>query len=178
LARWTQAVSLAIVAWKSFARRRLRPSQAKLRSTTLLSLSKGPRQELEAFDAGGPLDNLDCPGSTIGNRIAQLLAAIDPVGEDVAQLRKAAAQVAQQRHGAMRVLDVGRVHPQGEHKALRIGDDMALAPLDALARVNPTRATAFGGRHALAVNDPGRWRPGMAPRRVPAAGGRAPPAPD
>src|SRR3954454_6470532 len=52
-----------------------------------------PRQELEAFDTGGPLDNLDCPRPAIGNSVAQLLAAIDPVGKDMAQVRKAAAQV-------------------------------------------------------------------------------------
>jgi hypothetical protein len=51
-------------------------------------------------------------------------------------------------------------NPQGEQKTLRIGHNMALAPLDALARVNPARAAALGGRRTLAIDDPGRWRSG------------------
>src|SRR5712671_4282667 len=66
-----------------------------------------PGQELEAVDAGRALDDLDRPGATIGDRALQLRAAIDPVGEDMAQAGKGLAQRTQQRHGAMRILDVG-----------------------------------------------------------------------
>src|SRR5215471_10880021 len=113
------------------------------------------RQELEAFDAGRSLDNLDGPGAAIGDRPLQLLATIDPVGEDMVQFRENLPQRPQQRHGAMRVLDIGGMDLGSEHKALRVGDDVALAPLDALAGVDPARAAAFGGRHALAVDDAG-----------------------
>ena len=45
-----------------------------------------PGQELEAFDTGRALDDLDRPGAAIGNRLLQLRAAIDAVGEDMGQL--------------------------------------------------------------------------------------------
>ena len=54
-----------------------------------------PGQELEAFDAGWPLDDLDCPGAAVGNCIDELFAAINPVGKDVPQLWEAIAQVFQ-----------------------------------------------------------------------------------
>src|SRR5712692_4534083 len=47
-----------------------------------------PGQELEAFDAWRALDDFDRPRSTIGDGVAQLFAAIDPVGEDMVQLGK------------------------------------------------------------------------------------------
>src|SRR5712691_367218 len=95
-----------------------------------------PGQELEAFDAGRALDDLDRPWATILEGGAQLRAAVNPVSEDVAEPGKAPAQCAQQRHGAVRILDVGLVQAHGEQEALRIGDDMAFAPLDALAGVD------------------------------------------
>ena len=42
-------------------------------------------QELEAFDAGWSLDDVDVPGSAVCQGVEQLGAAIDAVGEDVAQ---------------------------------------------------------------------------------------------
>src|SRR5215813_15590632 len=113
------------------------------------------RQELEAFDARRSLHNLDAPGAAIGDRLLQLLATIDAVGEDMVQFRESLPQRPQQRHGAMRVLDIGGMDLGSEHKALRVGDDVALAPLDALAGVDPARAAAFGCRYALAVDDAG-----------------------
>lgn len=92
------------------------------------------RQELEAFDAGRTLDNLDGPRAAVGDSIAQLRTAIDAVGKDVAEPREAPAQRAQQQHRAMRVLDVGLMDQRGGEKAFGIGDDVALAPFDTLAR--------------------------------------------
>ena len=86
-----------------------------------------PGQQLKAFDAGGPLDDLDRPGAAIGDGVLQLRAAIDAVGEDMPQLGEAAPQIMQQRHRAVRVLDVGLMNLHGEQKAVGIGDDMALA---------------------------------------------------
>src|SRR5438034_10236048 len=45
-----------------------------------------PGQQLKAFDAGRTLDNLDGPGAAVGDGALQLLAAVDPIGEDMAQL--------------------------------------------------------------------------------------------
>src|SRR5207302_4660202 len=91
----------------------------------------------------------------IGDGVAQLVAAIDAVGEDMAQLGEGLPQRAQQGNRAVRILDVGFVHAHGEQEPLGVGDDMALAPLDAFAGVNPARAAAFGRRHALAVDNAG-----------------------
>src|SRR5215207_8470535 len=65
-----------------------------------------PGQQLKAFDASRPLDDFDRPRAAIGDGILQLGAAIDAIGEDVLQLGKAAPQIAQQRHRAMRILNV------------------------------------------------------------------------
>src|SRR5438270_4015391 len=124
------------------------------------------RRELEAFDTGWALDDFDRPRAAIGNRALQLRAAIDAIGEDMAQLGKVVAQRAQQGNRTVRILDAGFMHAQGEQEALGIGDDVALASLDAFAGINAARAAAFGGRHTLAVDDAGRGgRP--APQRLP-----------
>src|SRR5882672_114503 len=115
-----------------------------------------PGQQLKAFDAGRPLDDFDRPGAAIVDRLLQLPAPVDAVGEDVTQLGEAARQVVQQRHRAVWILDVGLVHPHCEQQTLGVGDDMALAPLDALAGVDPARAAALGGRRALTVDNAGR----------------------
>jgi len=65
-----------------------------------------PRQELEAFDAERPLDNLDAPRSAMGERGDKLFAPIHPVGKDMSELRKAVAQALQERDGAMNVLHI------------------------------------------------------------------------
>src|SRR5712691_1732165 len=44
-----------------------------------------PGEELEAFDAWRALDDFDRPRSAIGDGVAQLVAAINAVGEDMAQ---------------------------------------------------------------------------------------------
>src|SRR5262245_49562366 len=45
-----------------------------------------PRQELEAFDASRTLDDFDRPRSAMRERAGQLIAAIDAIGKDVAEL--------------------------------------------------------------------------------------------
>jgi hypothetical protein len=109
-----------------------------------------PRQELEAFDRWRAGDDLDGPGAAVRDRVVQLRAAVDAVGKDMVQLRESLAQRAQQQHRTMRVLAVGLMHQHGEQEVLCIGDDMALAPFDALAGIDPARAAAFGGGCALA----------------------------
>ena len=65
------------------------------------------------------------------------------------------------RRGAIAVLDIGAVDDQTDQQTQRIGDDMALAPVDLLARVIAPKTTAFSGFHALAV-DHARRRAGLA----------------
>src|SRR5712691_11321207 len=74
-------------------------------------------QELEAFDSRRTLDDLDGPWAAVVDGGEQLRAAVDTIGEDVAQAGEASAQRAQQRHGAMRILDVGLMQAHGEQKA-------------------------------------------------------------
>src|SRR5882757_5552215 len=64
-------------------------------------------QKLEALDAFGSFDDLDGPWTAICERIEELVALVDPVGEDVAQTGKFASDHFQQRDGAMAVLNVG-----------------------------------------------------------------------
>ena len=87
----------------------------------------------------------------------QLIAAIDAIGKDVAQFGELGSQALQQRDGAMYVLHIGRMNVHGEQKAIGIGDDVALAPMDAFTGVKPARPAGFGGRRTLAVDD-GRRR--------------------
>lgn len=54
-----------------------------------------PRQELEAFDPGRSLDDLDIPRSAMGERVDELFAAIHPIGKDMPKLGKAVSQALQ-----------------------------------------------------------------------------------
>src|SRR5215213_9332662 len=60
-----------------------------------------PRQELEAFDPRRALDDFDRPGTAIGDRVAQLRPAINPIGEDMSQVGESPTQRAQQRYRAV-----------------------------------------------------------------------------
>src|SRR5436853_1513581 len=113
------------------------------------------RQELEAFDAEWPLDDLDSPLAAMGERVSKLLAAIDPVGKHMPQLGKALAQALQQGHGAMDILNVGGMNVNGQQQAVGVGDDMALASVDAFAGVKTARPASLRRRGTLAVNDGG-----------------------
>lgn len=50
------------------------------------------RQELEAFYALRPLDNLDRPWPAVGECALKLVAAVDAIGEDMLQLGEPMAQ--------------------------------------------------------------------------------------
>ncbi len=121
---------------------------------------------LEGTDPLGTGDDFDGPFAECGDRVAQLVAAVDAIGEDVPQFRERSPQRGEQRHRAVIVLDVGRVHQESEQEALCIGDHVALAPLDPLGGIKPARATTFRGFGALAVDDAGRGN-GVAACRLP-----------
>ena len=115
-------------------------------------------QKLEAFDTLGPLNNLDGPRTTVGERLEKLFTAVDPVGKDVAQLGKLHSYLLQQRHRAMAVLDVGRMNMNPEKQAIGIGHNVPLAAVNALSRVIAARPARLRGRRTLAV-DHGSCRP-------------------
>ena len=110
---------------------------------------------LEGPDALGSGDDFNRPLAQIGERIEQFWSSIDAIGEDVAQFGEPSSDGSQQRHSAVIVLDIGRLHQDCEQRAFGIGDDVALAALDLLGHVKPTRAAAFRGLRALAVDDAG-----------------------
>src|SRR5262249_46452152 len=75
------------------------------------------------------------------------------IGKDVLQFGEAPPQQSEQRYCAVNILDIGCVDQECEQQALRIGNDVALAPFDALEHVKTTRAAAFCGLRALGVTD-------------------------
>ena len=50
-----------------------------------------PRQKLEVFDALRSLNDLNRPRSAMGERGYELIAAVNPIGKDMAQLGEAAS---------------------------------------------------------------------------------------
>ena len=155
---WTEAVNGqqradARVCSKSFARRRLRPSQAKVRSTTQRrgTISKPLRPV-------GPFDDLDGPLPEPGEATPELLPGIAAIGEDVPQPWERADDLGQQQRSTATVLDIGDVDHGMDQITFDIGHDMTLAPLDLFTRIIAPRTSAFGRRDALAVDYTGTGR--------------------
>ncbi len=98
----TQATALAMVVSKSLASLRHRPSQANVRSTTHQA-----GQYFKPFGLIGPLDDRDGPFADFIERIAELVAGIAAVGEDVPQPGVKKADRRQDTDGAVPILDVG-----------------------------------------------------------------------
>jgi hypothetical protein len=121
-----------------------------------------PRQKLEALDPLRSLDDFDRPRSAMGQRIDELIAAVNPVGEDMAQPREPASQPLQQWDRSMAVLNVGGMNVDGEQKAVGVGDDVPLAAVDAFAGIEASRTAGLGCWRTLTVDDGGR-RPWLRP---------------
>lgn len=90
------------------------------------------------------------------------LAGIGAVGEGVLDEGKAAPRCLQQGHGAVAVLNRGRVRLEYERPTVGVDHRMPLAALDLLAGVVTARAAGLGALHALAV-DHRRRRACLAP---------------
>jgi hypothetical protein len=56
---------------------------------------------------------------------------------------------------AVAILNSGAVNLDPDQQSARVGDDMALSPLDPLARIIPANPATFRGFYALAVDNPG-----------------------
>lgn len=112
-----------------------------------------PGQELEAFDSERSLNDLDRPRPTAGECVDKLFAAIDPVGKDMLKPWEAASQVLQQGNGTMDVLNVGGMNICSQQKAVGVGHDMALAPMETLAGVESTRPAGLRCRGRLTIDD-------------------------
>src|SRR3954449_11396155 len=123
LATRAQALELSIVFSQSLARRRHRPSQASVRSTT-------HRRGNTSFGRVGSLDDLDRPVTLPLEGVAQFAARKASIGEDVAQPWKPVADGLEQRRGSVAILHIGRMNQDEEHQPERVSDDVALAAVD------------------------------------------------
>ena len=93
-----------------------------------------------------------------GDCVTQLLSRVAAVREDMAQPGEALAYCLEHIDGAVPVLNIGGMDQDQDQEAAGVGKDMALAPLDLLARVIATNPATFGGFDRLAVDDPGAGR--------------------
>src|ERR1700678_201861 len=114
------------------------------------------RLSLEGADTLRPCDDFNGPFAKLGDRVEQLVAAVDTVSEDVPQLGKRVADMFQQRYRTVIVLDISLVHLHGKQRAVRIGGDVTFAPFHLLARIKSARTAAFRRFYALTVDDTGR----------------------
>ena len=77
--------------------------------------------------------HLPCAGA--GDGSGHLRPLIASIADDALYEGEQAPRLSQQRLGAVAVLHIGGMHDHAEQQAQRIGQDMALAPNDLLARV-------------------------------------------
>src|SRR6201993_3066031 len=148
----SQAWALSMVASKSLARRRLRLSQAMVRSTTH---RRGNSWKPLAASQRRTISRVQLVAE-LGEGLLELSAGVGGISEDVAQPGKGAAHGGEQQRCAVAILDVGRMHDGGDEKPRRVGQQMALASLDLLAGIVATRTAGFGRLHRLTVDDAGR----------------------
>jgi hypothetical protein len=87
------------------------------------------RQKFEALSLVGALDDLECPVADAAQGIAELVASITAIGEQVSQPGEAVDDLGEQQRRAIAILDVGGVDQGMNQIALGVGEDMALAPL-------------------------------------------------
>ncbi len=83
-------------------------------------------------DFNDPAIPADCP--------IHKLSGITAIGPDHFKAPPLRTQLFDEKFSAVTVLDVGRVHDQGENQSQRVNNDMTLAPLGFLARIVPSVA--------------------------------------
>jgi hypothetical protein len=85
------------------------------------------------------LDDLQGPGSGLGDERGHLWPLVAGVGEDAFDEREGSPGRAQQVARAVAVLHVGGVDGDAQQEAQRIDEDVALAAGDLLARIKALR---------------------------------------
>src|SRR5450755_3800705 len=133
-----------MVASKSFAKRRLRPIQAKNRSTT-----QTPRLNGEADLIGVLAHDLDGDQRGLGN----LLTRVSAVGEDPLDEREDMTRGPQKRSAAIAILDARRMRFKHEAAPIRIDEGMALTPGDLFPGIVAARPASLSRLDALAIDD-------------------------
>jgi hypothetical protein len=88
-------------------------------------------------------------------RIPEFNASIAPIGEDVPQPRKAKAHRFEHIDRPVTVLNISGVDEDKNQKSAGIGEDVALAAPDFLARVITPNPATLGGFYTLAVDHTG-----------------------
>src|SRR3954471_11156923 len=116
LAMKAQALELSMVFSQSLARRRHRPSQASVRSTTH---RRGNTSKPSAVSDRLMIAMVQSPCPLEG--IAQFAARIAAIGEDVAQPWKPVADGLEQRRGSVAILHIGRMNKDEEHQPECVG---------------------------------------------------------
>ena len=96
-------------------------------------------QELKSRGSIGPLDDLDLPLPVSGQRRRQLPAGIAAIGKDMAQPGEPVADRGEQSGRPIAILDIAGVDPGREEVPGGVGNDVALATVDLLARIIPSR---------------------------------------
>ena len=89
-----------------------------------------PWQDLEAFGCVRSFYDFDLPLAHSAQFIAEFVAGIAAIGEDVTQPRTEVSDCPQHLRRAVAVLNVGRMHQQTPQVAEGVGDDVPFAALD------------------------------------------------
>jgi hypothetical protein len=79
----------------------------------------------------------------VGQSVSKLFAAVNPIGKDMSEPWEAVSQVLEQGDCAMDILNVRRMDVGCEQKAVGIGDDVPLAPMQAFAGIEATRPSGL-----------------------------------
>jgi hypothetical protein len=114
-----------------------------------------PGRHPHASEAGPPmLDDLDIPSGQVFGRPTFEPAVVVAVGPQLAETRKPFRQAVEDLNGTIAVGQIGRMHLQRQHQALRIHEEVAFAPLDLLTAVITTRrSTDASGFDTLTIDD-------------------------
>jgi hypothetical protein len=142
-----------MVASKSFASLRLRPIQAKNRSTTQRRTVYGEADLVGTFTHYLHRDQR-CGGDPF--------PGISAVGEDPLDEREDAARKPQKRSATIAILDARRMRFEHESTPVRVHERMALASVNLLPSIVTAWPAGLGGLDALAVDDRRRGA-GVAP---------------
>ena len=94
-----------------------------------------PGQQNETLGRIRASDDLQRPGAEFGQRSGELRPGVATIGEDMAKPREGMSDRGQQCRRTIAILDVGGVDHGADQQSTGIGDDMALAPLDQLGRI-------------------------------------------
>src|SRR3954469_24317940 len=115
------------------------PAAPEPRERPLHDPALGQRHEALGVAAA---DDLQPPAAGPGHRRRGRLAAVGAVGEDHLDEGEQPPRRAQQRDGAVPVLDVGRLDRGAQQQAQRVDQDLPLLALDLLARIVARRVDA------------------------------------